>query len=537
MQLPLLVFEAYVDKFQQKVAKLQKQGLRPKGLKNRASKAEEYTLPPFGDDDDDSESDTLTSLGIGNFLHKFHEVLPQKDLDKFEFLVEAHYRNVLQFLSPESRYKVAPKISIQGVEQSDEAMSLVDFLAVFFSFSNLAKEIGISPRVFPGLIVNKCKEWFPNEPLTAKLNSLTRVTDEFFLLFTLAHYVLSGGSRRIELNVFKKYQSATDFLVFMNDIANGKYVHLVSSEWKTEKDMFDEELMITTTKKAVRLILPDISDEQSEDFRGFRLIAPSDIQPIELHYEESTQRMLDRLTSILQTCPAEIWDTRRLGVLLAGESGCGKSEYVLQVCRQLGFHCLYLNQISSKWVGETEKAILRILEVEYPRIMKEHDNKVILLIDEIDQILGKKVEVDTSSSFHTNAGVSQMLKSLDRFKGIIVGSLNFLDQTRIEGAGIRRFDMLVNFSLPSRQARKAIWASREGFWQKKEELLERLSTFELSGSDINAICSKGFFLQFAGEAFAEESLLELIDDHQQLASKTRYQKSAGASIGFQKIAS
>lgn len=537
MQLPLLVFEEYVDKFQQKVAKMQNQGSRPKRSKSRIPKAEEFTSSPMDDEDDDSESDTLSSLGIGNFLRKFNEVLPPKDLDKFEFLVEAHYRNVVQFLSPESRFKVAPKIVFQGVEQSEEALSLVDFLAVFFSFSNLAKEIGISPRVWPGLIVNKCKEWFPNESLTAKLNFLTRVTDEFFLLFTLAHYVLSGGSKRVELNVFKKYQSAKDFLVFMNEINNGKYVHLMSSDWRTEKDMFDEELMITTTKAAVRLILPNLSDEQSEDFKGFRLIAPSDIQPIELHYEESTQRMLDRLTSILSTCPSEIWDQRRLGVLLAGESGCGKSEYVLQVCRRLGFHCLYLNQISSKWVGETEKSILRILEFEYPRLMKEHGNKVILLIDEIDQILGKKVEVDTSSSFHTNAGVSQMLKSLDRFKGIIVGSLNFLDQTRIERAGIRRFDMLVNFSLPSRQARKAIWASREGFWQAKEDLLERLSTYELSGSDINSICSKGFFLQFAGEAFAEESLLELIDDHQQLASKTRYQKSAASSIGFQKIAS
>jgi SpoVK/Ycf46/Vps4 family AAA+-type ATPase len=129
-----------------------------------------------------------------------------------------------------------------------------------------------------------------------------------------------------------------------------------------------------------------------------------------------------------------------------------------------------------------------------------------------------------------------MLKSLDRFKGIIIGSLNVIDENRLESAGIRRFETLVNFSLPSREARKSIWASREGFWQGNDALLERLSGFELSGSDIHSICSRGFFLQFAGEDFAEETLFELIAEQEVLAAKTRYQKSAASTIGFQKMA-
>ena len=196
-----------------------------------------------------------------------------------------------------------------------------------------------------------------------------------------------------------------------------------------------------------------------------------------------------------------------------------------------------VGSLSDKFVGNTEKAISRVLEIEYPRLMKEHNNKVILLMDEME--IGKKTEVTTSSSVHTNAGVSQMLRSLDKFTGVIVGTLNVLDDSRLEGAAIRRFQNAVTFSLPNVEARRAIWASREGFWQlaDNESLLDRLASYELSGSDIQSVCEKGFFLQYAGEDFAERTLIELVEEQMELGKKSRYQKSAGSSIGFQKLAS
>jgi len=198
-----------------------------------------------------------------------------------------------------------------------------------------------------------------------------------------------------------------------------------------------------------------------------------------------------------------------------------------------------VGSLSSKWVGDTEKAISRVMEREYPRLMKEHNNKVILFLDEMDQLIGKKTEVTTHSSFHTNAGVSQILRSLDKFTGVIIGTLNVLDDSRLEGAAIRRFQHLVNFSLPNEAARREIWASREGFWQLagQEALLDRLASYELSGSDIQSVCEKGFFLQYVGEEFAEQTLFDLLEEQMELGKKSRYQKSAGSSIGFQKLAS
>jgi SpoVK/Ycf46/Vps4 family AAA+-type ATPase len=169
--------------------------------------------------------------------------------------------------------------------------------------------------------------------------------------------------------------------------------------------------------------------------------------------------------------------------------------------------------------------------------MKKYNNKVVLCVNELDTLFGVKTKVSTSSAFHTNAGISQVLRSLDTFKGIIVGTLNELSPERCEPSAIRRFQYIINFTLPDYEARKLIWGSREGFWQPNPALISRLAQFELSGSDINSVCEKGFFLQFSGDEFVENTLFELITEQVELGKNTRYTKSAGSSIGFQKIAS
>ena len=70
-----------------------------------------------------------------------------------------------------------------------------------------------------------------------------------------------------------------------------------------------------------------------------------------------------------------------------------------------------------------------------------------------------------------------------------------------------------------------------------QALLDRLASYELSGSDIQSVCEKGFFLQYAGEEFAEQTLFDLLEEQMDLGKKSRYQKSTGSSIGFQKLAS
>ena len=533
MQLSMLVFEEYVTLFRKKVAALEK-GPSVKRRKSRPSiSEEEFDLIPTEEED----SAQVPELRISAFLKKFDEVLPKNPLDKFEFLVEAHLRDVIRFLAPEERFNSSTKVVFQGVHPSEEPKTIIDFLEVFFSFSILSMEIGISARSFPALMVNKCKEWFPDAVLAQKCTELEKVSDAFFLLYTLAHYVIEGTSKRIEMPKFKKFVSAKEFLFFMQSVNRSTHPLLKSNDWSMEKDMWDDEISVTTNKKSISLIMPDFEASGTESFDGFDLIAPGDIKPVSLHYSASTQASLDRLKSVLRSCPPEIWESRRLGVILAGESGAGKTEFVAQACKELGYYYMNVASLNNMYVGKTEENIRRVFETEYPKLMKKYNNKVVLCINEMDNLIGVKTPVTTSSAFHTNAGVSQILRSLDTFKGIIVGTLNELSTERCEPAAIRRFQYLVTFTLPDVEARKLIWASREGFWQQNSAMISRLAQFELSGSDIHSVCEKGFFLQFAGDEFAENTLFDLIDEQVELGKKTRYSKSVGSSIGFQKIAS
>lgn len=531
MQLSMLVFEEYVNLFRKKVAALDKEPSVKRRKPRPSSAEEEFDLIPT------EKESNVSELGIAAFLRKFDEVLPKNSVDKFEFLIEAHHRDVIRFLAPEDRFNSSVKVVFQGVNSVEEPKSIIDFLEVFFSFCTLSKEIGISARNFPALMVNKCKEWYPEAVLVEKFASLGKVSDSFFLLYSLAHFVIEGSSKRIELPKFKKFVSAKEFLLFMQSVNRATHPLLKSNDWGMEKDMWDDEISITTNKQSISLIMPDFEEAGTESFDGFDLIAPGDIKPISLYYSSKTQSALDRFKSVLRTCPSEIWDSRRLGLILAGESGAGKTEFVAQACRELGYYYMNVSSLNNMYVGKTEENIKRVFEIEYPKLMKKYNNKVVLCINEMDNLIGVKTPVTTSSAFHTNAGVSQILRSLDSFKGIIVGTLNELSTERCEPAAIRRFNWSINFTLPDCEARKLIWSSREGFWQQNPVMINRLAQYELSGADIHSVCEKGFFLQFSGDEFAENTLFELIDEQMELGKKTRYTKSVGSSIGFQKLAS
>ena len=124
MQLPLLVFEEYVEKFQRKLASLKKQSVRLRGSKVRPMDDEsEFTLSPVADE----EGDGMKSMGIGSFLQKFDDVLPKQEQEKFGFLVEAHYRQVIQFLPTEGRMPNSPKVILQGVRQTEDSMVMLEF--------------------------------------------------------------------------------------------------------------------------------------------------------------------------------------------------------------------------------------------------------------------------------------------------------------------------------------------------------------------------------------------------------------------------
>ena len=146
---------------------LKKSSGRSKLSKERPQDDEaEFTLMPV----DDEDVDGFKTMNIAQFLRKFEDVLPKQEQEKFGFLAEAHFRQVIQLLPSEGRMNNSAKVVVQAVRQSEETMSMLDFLETFFTFSSLAKEIGIPAREFAPLIVNTCKDWFAGHELVVQLD-------------------------------------------------------------------------------------------------------------------------------------------------------------------------------------------------------------------------------------------------------------------------------------------------------------------------------------------------------------------------------
>ena len=146
-------------------------------------------------------------------------------------------------------------------------------------------------------------------------------------------------------------------------------------------------------------------------------------------------------------------------VLLFGPSGCGKTylirafagEYRRRSGRELPIHRLRLNEVMNKWVGESEKALTRLVDEAIST------QPSILFADEVDAIGmsregGQDWRVGQTAHF---------LQELDRLQSagafvIFFGCTNRVDA--VDLALLRRFDQLVPVELPNEAVRARMFA-------------------------------------------------------------------------------
>jgi hypothetical protein len=132
MQLSISVFEEYLNKFRKKVAKIEK---------NAKAKKKELSEPKEDDDEfelelsfpgEEPEEVSTKEVVLFMFLKKFEDALPKSSIDKFEFLVEAHLRDVIQFYQTVDRHNGSVQVIFDGAYQSNAPKTPLDFLEVFF---------------------------------------------------------------------------------------------------------------------------------------------------------------------------------------------------------------------------------------------------------------------------------------------------------------------------------------------------------------------------------------------------------------------
>ena len=143
--------------------------------------------------------------------------------------------------------------------------------------------------------------------------------------------------------------------------------------------------------------------------------------------------------------------------LFYGLPGTGKTFAAAAIAQAMGKKLLItdVSRIQSKWVGDSEKNVRRMFTV-FERIVRRVKNPPVLLLNEADQFLTKRLS-------NTNSSVDKMYNSLqnifleafENFRGVLIATTNM--RGNLDEAFSRRFHLKLEFLFPESKERVKLW--------------------------------------------------------------------------------
>ena len=260
----------------------------------------------------------------------------------------------------------------------------------------------------------------------------------------------------------------------------------------------DEPFKYTLSPEAAGALFRDI--ENVVNYRPISRVASviksKDIGAKELYYPAVAQGEIDILRKLVSVDgyarAAEVLG--RMGrpaavlCLLWGPPGTGKTEICRQMARESGRDLIVADvaRLTGKYMGESERAY-RTLFLEYKTISKVAPSAPILLLNEADSVLSRRVEVERSIDKAENAISDVILQELESMTGILIATTNHTDS--LDDAYDRRFLFKIEVGLPDVAARERIWRSNiPELTEMEARILAK--EYRMSGGQINNVAAK-----------------------------------------------
>ena len=185
------------------------------------------------------------------------------------------------------------------------------------------------------------------------------------------------------------------------------------------------------------------------------------------------------------------------GVLLVGPPGTGKTLMAKAVANATNatFIRLVGSELVQKYIGEGARLVRDLFD-----LAKEKAPSIIV-IDELDSVGAKRLDVATSGDREVQRTLMQLLAELDGFTAIkdvkIIGATNRPDI--LDDALLRpgRFDRIIDVGLPDAEAREQIFSIHIGHMNVDKKISpKKLSemTEGFSGAEIKNMCTEAGML-------------------------------------------
>ena len=172
--------------------------------------------------------------------------------------------------------------------------------------------------------------------------------------------------------------------------------------------------------------------------------------------------------------------------LLYGYPGTGKTAtaYYLSKVSKRDILQVDISNIRDKFVGESEKRLKAIFK-EYQRAKDELKHEPILLFNEADGLIGKRMDTRNSVDVMNNVMQNILLEELEKFDGIFIATTNLIEN--MDDAFNRRFLYKIEYHKPSINVRKNIWLNR---LPQSNEFIDEIIHYELTGGQIENVARK-----------------------------------------------
>lgn len=217
-----------------------------------------------------------------------------------------------------------------------------------------------------------------------------------------------------------------------------------------------------------------ITNKSKNKIKNKYLIEHDLIKKVDLYYSDELSKTLDNVKKILDENNLKgireriLEDNQHAGICISfyGSSGTGKTEKVLQLCKEAKRDIYNFNiaDSESRYCGEKQKVINKMFS-DFKKVSEKYKmmglHEPILLLNEADALFSKRhdeTDSNTTANRENNQLQAELLNHIENFDGVLFITTNKIQN--FDDAMERRFLYKVKFDNPTTDTQKAIWKNK-----------------------------------------------------------------------------